>query len=174
MPLVLPRRLAVRLQTREGRWAAIALGVLGATVLLALAVPLPQPDSTARDRAINAAATAGLAGEDLTAFLDTERWGQSLRERLASRAAAENAATGSGLNPVLTEMGYVGLIVTKDDSAMLLTLPEGGVTRHVLGDRTPDGRTLSALTDNTLTLRSSDGTEEVLELFPSQAQETDA
>ena len=172
MPLALPRGLAARLQTREGRWAAIALGVLGATVLLALVVPLPQPDSTARDRAIDAAATAALAEEDLTAFLDTERWGRSLRE-LQAEALAEARGRG-GLNPALAEMGHVGWIVTGEDNAMLLRLPAGGVARLVLGDRTPDGRTLSAIADNTLTLNSGDGTEEVLELFPRRVPQPGA
>ena len=172
MPLALPRGLAARLQTRERRWAAIACGVLAATALLALAVPLPRPDVDARDRATGLDATAPVAGEDLTAFLDTKRWGRSLRE-LQAEARAEARGRG-GLNPVLVEMGYVGLIVTGDDNAMLLQLPAGGVARLVLGDRTPDGRTLAAIADNTLTLKSGDGTEQVLELFPRRAPEPGA
>ena len=176
MPLTLPDRLAGSLPPRQRRWAAGALGVLAATALLAVAVPVSPPDTTLRDRPTGeAAVTAAMAEEDLTAFLDTKRWGRSLREIQEERAATAAAAgAGRGINPILVEMGYVGLIVTKDHSAMLLTLPTGDIARLTLGDQTPDGRTLSSITDNTLTLASSDGAEEVLELFPSPAPAADA
>ena len=171
MALGLPRPLAARLQTRQRRWAVAAIAVLAGTALLALAVPLPLPDVGTRDRATGVDALAAVGEEDLSAFLDTKRWGRSLRE-IQEEARAE--VQGAGLNPALVEMGYVGLIVTGDDNAMLLRLPEGGVVRLTFGDRTPDGRTLSAIGDNSLTLKSGDGTEEVLELFPRRMPEPGA
>ena len=167
-------RLASRLSPRLRRWTAGVGGLLGATALLAAALPVAVPDSLRTDRALGAEQAAdAIAQEDLTAFLDTTRWGRSLREIQAEREAAERVDDG-GINPVLAEMGYVGLIVTPQQTAMLLALPDGTVARHYLGDLVPDGRTLSSLTDNALTLRSSDGTEEMLELFPGRKPNTDA
>ena len=169
MPLTLPDILARRVPPRQRRRIAGALSVLAATALLAAAVPMPAGETATTDRAGAGDGTVfPTAEEDLTAFLDTKRWGRSLREIQEERAAAEAAAAGaaSRLNPVLVEMGYVGLIVTPEYSAMLLTLPTGQIARLTLGDQTPDGRTLSSLTDNTLTLTAADGSDEVLELFP--------
>ena len=172
MRLTLPIRLASRLSARQRRWALGAFTVLVATALLAIAVPMDGRDATVPGRGtVDDEPTSAASGEDLAAFLDTERWGRSLREIQAEAAAA---SAGSRINPVLAEMGYVGLIVTQDRSAMLLRLPDGTVRRLAIGDRTPDGRTLSSVTDNTLTLRSGDGTEEVLELFPRHAPEVSA
>ena len=174
MPLSLPDNLARRIPPRQRRWAVGAGAVLAATALLAMVVPVSAPDTAIRDRDTgNDTTTAAIAPEDLTAFLDTKRWGRSLREIQAERDAAARAET-DGLNPVLVEMGYVGLIVTTDHSAMLLRLPEGDVARLTLGDNTPDGRTLSSITENTLTLTGEDGSEEVLELFPGRPAEADA
>ena len=171
----MPLTLSDRLPPRQRRWALGALAVLGATALLAVAVPVGTPETAVREGAIDEQTiTAAIAEEDLTAFLDTKRWGRSLREIQAERAAAAEDARTNGLNPVLAEMGYVGLIVTKDRSAMLLTLPGGEIARLTLGERTPDGRTLSAISDNTLTLTSSDGSEEVLDLFPQPPAGTEA
>ena len=63
-------------------------------------------------------------------------------------------------------MGFVGLIVTQEPSAVLLASPDGGVARFAPGDTLPDGRTLVSVTDNSLTLRGEDLREEVLSLFP--------
>ena len=168
----MPLTLAHRIPPRQRRWIAGALSALAATALLAAVLPVPGGEIATTDRAGAGDGTvSATAEEDLTAFLDTKRWGRSLREIQEERAAAEAAAAGasSGLNPVLVEMGYVGLIVTTEYSAMLLTLPTGDIARLTLGDRTPDGRTLSSLTDNTLTLTAADGSDEVLELFPRPA-----
>lgn len=174
LTLALPDRLASRLSPRQRQWTAGAGAFLGATALLAAVLPVAVPDSFRTDRPTSAEQAAGaMVEENLTAFLDTKRWGRSLREIQAERDAAERGAE-AGINPVLAEMGYVGLIVTAEHTAMLLALPDGTVARHHLGDPTPDGRTLSSLTDNTLTLRSSDGTEEMLELFPGRKPKTDA
>ena len=172
MPLTLT--LPDRLSNRQRRWATGAGALLGTTALLAIAIPVSVHDAAvAQDRTVDdVPAGTAVPQEDLTAFLDTKRWGRSLREIQAELADAKGVVAG-GINPVLAEMGYVGLIVTEDRYAMLLTLPDGKVARHALGDLTPDGRTVSALTDNTLTLTGSDDTEQVLELFPRQALEAD-
>ena len=179
MPLTLPDTLARRIPPRQRRWIAGALSALAATALLAAVLPVPGAETATTDRAGTGVSTvSATAEEDLTAFLDTKRWGRSLREIQEERAAAAGRGCGrdrrSGLNPVLVEMGYVGLIVTPEYSAMLLTLPTGDIARLTLGDRTPDGRTLSSLTDNTLTLTATDGSDEVLELFPSLGPGTEA
>ena len=63
-------------------------------------------------------------------------------------------------------MGYVGLIVAGDESAVLLKSPKGGVVRMAPGDVLPDGRTLVSVTGNSITLKAGDLPEEVLTLFP--------
>lgn len=169
--------LAQRIPPRRRRWIAGAAGTLVATVLLAAVVPVPGGKVATTDRpGAGDGAVSAATEEDLTAFLDMKRWGRSLREIQEERAAAEAAAAGaaSGLNPVLVDMGYVGLIVTPEYSAMLLTLPTGEIARLTLGDQTPDGRTLSSITDNTLTLTAADGSDEVLELFPRPTGATEA
>lgn len=170
LPLTTPFVVAGRLPAWQRRWAVGVLGILVATVLVAVAVPIGVQGAMVPGRgSIGDEAISVAGGEDLTAFLDTKRWGRSLREIQAEAAAA---GVGPRLNPVLAGMGYVGLIVTEDRSAMLLRLADGTVKRLQIGDRTPDGRVLSSVTDNTLTLRGRDGMEEVLELFPRHAGES--
>ena len=62
-------------------------------------------------------------------------------------------------------MGFVGLIVTRDQSAVLLASPDGGVARFAPGDTLPDGRTLVSVTNNRLTLRGDGLHEEELSLL---------
>ena len=167
MPVTQPDSLASRVPARQRRWMIGASVLLSVTVLLAVLLPVSRPDGAAQRRAAGQDQGATLVTEEaLTAFLDSTRWGRSLRE---IQAEADAARFANEINPVLAEMGYVGLIVSSDDSAMLLKLLDGQVTRLALGDRTPDGRTLSSLTDNTLTLTGGDGSEEVLELFARRA-----
>ena len=107
--------------------------------------------------------------EDLTAFLDVKRWGISLRE-VNERIAEEEAqrlGRRSGLNPALKELGYVGLVVEADANTVLLTTTEGTVARLEPGDTLPDGRVLTEVEGNSVSLRAANGGEvEVLELFP--------
>lgn len=113
--------------------------------------------------------------EDLTAFLDVERWGVSLRE-VNDRLAEEEARLGgrSGLNPALKALGYVGLVVEADANTVLLTMIEGTVARLEPGDALPDGRILAEVEGNSITLRAADGGEvEVLELFPRPAAQAE-
>ena len=152
------------------RWSGSALLACGAAVLAALAVPVHLPEvgdstvasSTLRDDA------AEPAPEDLDAFLATSRWGVSLRDIHEAEAATttQTGEAGGSINPVLAKMGFVGLIVTRDQSAVLLRSPEGPVVRVGPGEALPDGRILVSVTDNSLTLQGDGLPEEVLTLFP--------
>ena len=71
--------------------------------------------------------------------------------------AAENLAR-PGLNPALRRMGFLGLIEAGDAVAVLLASPEpdgGGIIQLAPGDTLPDGRVLTSVTDNSITLTSS-------------------
>ena len=157
----------------DRRWWGAGLAACLAAVLAALAIPVPPPQGSAGTDSWSAlpADTAESGPEDLSAFLDSRRWGASLREILEAEAekarqAQEAAQPKSAINPALAKMGFVGLIVTRGESAVLLEAPEGGVTRFVPGDTLPDGRTLVSVTDNSLTLKGEDRPKEVLTLFP--------
>ena len=151
------------------RWGG-ALLVCFATALVALETPVRLSEGGARtDPAdILPEEVVEVAPEDLGAFLASRRWGASLNElREASVAPAEPPNQDErAINPALAEMGYVGLIVAKDQNAVLLASPEGGIVRMAPGDRLPDGRTLVSVTDNSLTLKGDGLPEEVLTLFP--------
>ena len=112
--------------------------------------------------------------EDLSSFVGGERWGVSLEDVLA-RIASENLER-RGLNPALRKMGFLGLMEAGDATAVLLADPEvdgGGIVQLAPGDTLPDGRVLTSVTDNSITLTGSsegadgEGThQEVLLLFP--------
>ena len=157
----------------DRRWWGAGLAACLAAVLAALAIPVPAPQGSTGTDSWSAlpADTAESAAEDLSAFLDSRRWGASLREILEAEAerarqAEEAAQPKSAINPALAKMGFVGLIVTRGESAVLLEAPEGGVTRFAPGDTLPDGRALVSVTDNSLTLKGENRPEEVLTLFP--------
>ena len=160
----------------DRRWWGAGLAACLAAVLAALAIPVPPPQGSTGTDSWSAlpADTAESAPEDLSAFLDSRRWGASLREILEAEAekARQAAQPKSAINPVLAKMGFVGLIVTRGESAVLLEAPEGGVTRFAPGDTLPDGRTLVSVTDNSLTLKGEDRPEEVLTLFPPVRSES--
>ena len=157
----------------DRRWWGGGLLACLAAVLAALAMPVPLPDGSATADSSSALPEdlAESAPEDLGAFLDSRRWGASLREILEAEAerarqAREAAQPQSAINPVLARMGFVGLIVTTGRSEVLLGAPDGDVARFAPGDTLPDGRTLVTVTDNSLTLKGEDSSEEVLTLFP--------
>ena len=141
-----------------------------ALIVLAWLLPIPNPDATA------ASADRPLGGipqnpppEDLTAFLDVDRWGLSLREINARIADEEALRQGRrpGLNPALKALGYVGRVLQADAYTVLLTTAEGTIARLSTGDVLPDGRVLASVDGNSISLRSADtGAVEVLELFP--------
>jgi len=161
------------------RWCGGALLACLTAVLAALAVPVDSPAGREDADSLRVLPSGALetAPEDLAAFVVSRRWGISLQEVWEAEAAkarptaptepAETAEPAEpSINPALAKMGFVGLIVTKERSAVLLASPEGGVARFAPGDTLPDGRTLVSVTDNRLTLRSEDLHEEVLSLFP--------
>ena len=157
----------------DRRWWVGGLLACLAAVLAALAMPvsLLQRSSDTDSWSALPEDTAESAAEDLSAFLDSRRWGASLREILEAEAerarqAEEAKQPKSAINPALAKMGFVGLIVTRGRSAVLLEAPQGGVARFAAGDALPDGRTLVSVTDNSLTLKGDDLPEEVLTLFP--------
>ena len=145
------------LRTPQGAAIAIGAAVL-ATVLAAFAIP---PGVSGGDATTNGA--IGLAGdltpappEDLSRFIGSDRWGISLEEVLED-VAAENLSR-RGLNPVLRRMGFLGLIEVGDATAVLLADPEldgGGIIQLAPGDTLPDGRVLTSVTDNSITLTSN-------------------
>ena len=159
----------------DRRWWGAALLACLAAVLAALAVPVSLPLGSGTTDVLSALPenAAESAPEDLGAFLDSRRWGASLREILEAEAerAREAEQAQSAINPVLAKMGFVGLIVIRGESAVLLEAPEGGVARFSPGAVLPDGRTLVSVTDNSLTLKGEDSSEEVLTLFPRVASQ---
>ena len=149
-------------------WGGALLAV-GAVVAAALAMPVRLPEGAAgaepAERLPEAPAAA--APEDLAAFLEIRRWGPPPAE--PEPAPAEEAEPV--LNPVLAEMGFVGLIAAQDERAVLLALPEGEIVRMLPGDTLPDGRILVSVADNSLTLQGESGPAEVLTLFPRLSAE---
>ena len=146
------------------RRAAVVLLAGGATVAAALATPvtLPEAGRTADPGDLLPEAWSEPEPEDLGAFLESRRWGVFVEEKVEEEPLPEEPA----LNPVLASMGFVGLIETGDESAVLLESPEGGITRVAPGETLPDGRVLVSVTDNHLTLKGEGVLEEVLTLFP--------
>ncbi|MCY3814656.1 MAG: hypothetical protein OXH15_22990 [Gammaproteobacteria bacterium] len=146
-------------------WVA---GAAFALIVLAWVVPVSNPADAANasDRPLSDAPRTP-PREDLTAFLDVNRWGISLREindRIAQEASQDRRA---GLNPALKALGYVGLVVEAAANTVLLTTTEGTVARLEPGHVLPDGRVLAAVEGNSITLRSPEtGAMDVLELFP--------
>ena len=151
------------------RWVGATLACF-ATALVALQTPIRLPEGTAATDPSDLLPeeVAEAVPEDLGAFLASRRWGVSLNElREASTPPAEPSEPEEPvINPVLVEMGYVGLIAAAGQSAVLLASPEGGVLRMEPGDLLPDGRTLVAVDDNRLILKGEGQPAEVLTLFP--------
>ena len=161
------------------RWSGGALLACMTAVLAALSMPVHPPEGREDTDSLSVLPpdVPETAPEDLDAFVANRRWGVSLQEvREAEAAKARPAAPAQparaaepaapAINPALAKMGFVGLIVTGDQSAVLLASPDGGVARFVPGNTLPDGRTLVSVTDNRLTLRGDGLHEEVLSLFP--------
>ena len=146
------------------RRAAVVLLAGGATVAAALATPvtLPEAGRTAGPGDLLPESLPEPEPEALGAFLESRRWGVFAEEKPEEPPPPEEPA----LNPALARMGFVGLIVTGDESAVLLESSEDGITRVAPGETLPDGRTLVSVTDNHLTLKGEGVPEEVLTLFP--------
>ena len=146
-------------------WAGAPLAA-GVVVAAALAMPVRLPETGAEAGPVERLpeVAARVAPEELSAFLDLRRWGAPPEESDKAEPAPEEA--GPVLNPILAEMGFVGLIAVQDERAVLLALPEGEIVRMLPGDILPDGRILVSVADNSLTLAAEGGPEEVLTLFP--------
>ncbi len=148
---------------------AVGLGVLVVILLAALAIPVGLPDSSAGGGpglVLDDAPVEVAPAEDLSAFLASERWGVVLQDILDEAAAAARAAQEIEMTRELAELGFVGLMVEPGAYAVLLVLPDGKISRLAGGDTLPDGRTLVAVTGNSLTLEADDGQQERLPLFP--------
>lgn len=145
-------------------WSASVLAG-AAVVAAALTMPVRTPETAgnADPSAVLPDAVVEAAPEDLGAFLDIRRWGAPPEEEKEPEAPEEAVPE---LNPVLAEMGFVGLIAVQEELAVLLVLPEGDIVRMLPGDTLPDGRTLVSVSDNSLTLAGPGQPEEVLTLFP--------
>ena len=139
---------------------------------LGLAWPLPESAgnsaSALSDLTVEYANGTGSGNEDLSSFRESRRWGISLNEIIEIAGIADQRS----VNPILQQMGYVGLIRTENRHEVLLLMPDGNTQRLTLGDNLPDGRELIAIDDNSLTLRDADENSEVLMLFPELTSDT--
>ncbi len=176
---IIPRDRASAMRLIRQPLVAAVVGCV-VLVIVAMWVPVRAPGGTFEDGAgLSFDGSPSLAGaEDLSAFVASRRWGgASLREIVdsiaASTAAAAAAEASAGEPPPPTEppvepVGFVGIAATAQDHVALLKLSNGDVLRVPKGDRLADGRTLSSLTDNLLTLDASDESRapEVMALFP--------
>ena len=164
----------------RGTAIAVCAAIL-ATVPAAFLIPtgVSGGDAAAEGPGGLAGNLPAAAPEDLSTFVSSDRWGVSLKDVLEEVAAEDLARRG--LNPALREMGFLGLMEAGDVTAVLLADPDldgGGIIQLALGDTLPDGRVLTEVTDNSITLTSSpegaggsvdptDGAhQEVLLLFP--------
>lgn len=154
---------------RHRRLATVAGGLLMVTVALALALPVRVGGSAGPESPATASALAGAAtSEDLDAFLDSRRWGVSLREKQATNAAAAARSAEDEAGADKSAVRFVGFIAAEDGQSGFLVLPNGDLLRLTLGTSLADGRVVAAISDRAVTLRSASGDEEVLALFPSQ------
>ena len=141
---------------------------------IGLAWPLqgsPTPDAFSPSPDIDPAASAG--GGELDGFLAMARWGRPAYDAEAARRAAEEAerlareaALAGGINPVLAELGVIGISTAGDSHAVLLTEPDVDLVRLTVGDALPDGRVLVSVAANSLVLEDAYGGREELLLFP--------
>ena len=165
------------LRTLKGAAIAVCAAILG-VVAAAFAIPpgVAGGDTAAAGPGGFAQGVAAAEPEDLSGFIASDRWGVSLSDVLEEIAARDQ--TRGGLNPVLRRMGFLGLIEAGDDIHVLLADPEldgGDIIELSPGDTLPDGRVLTSVTGNSITLsRHPEGAgggaggaeREVLLLFP--------
>ena len=145
---------------------ALLAGGVAALAALAIPVRLPEGGMVAEPAELLLEDVAGEAApEDLGAFLASRRWGV-FEPEVTEPAPPPAEPDGPSLEPAFAKLGFVGLIVTGGERAVLLRLPGGGVARVAPGDVFPDGRVLVSVSDNRLVLRGEGRSEEVLTLFP--------
>lgn len=151
------------------RWGGALLACC-MTVLAAFAIPVRVPGEGTKTPSgeLLPKDLIEVEREDLGAFLEIRRWSvpPEASPDLPAPPATSERQPGFSVNPILVEMGYVGLISVQGQHAVLLALPHGQVVRMVPGDTLPDGRILLSVTDNSLTLKAEGQAEEVLTLFP--------
>lgn len=154
---------------RHRRSLVLASILLAAVVALALVLPIGGDADRLADSAQNVSTRAlAAADEDLGAFMDSKRWGTSLRERRAARRQEEIAGGDAPPTDRVTfeTAQFVGFIAAEDRQSAFLVLPDGSVVRLAQNAALEDGRILAAIGDDTVTLRNASGDEEVLALFP--------
>ena len=137
------------------RTAIVVCASIFVTVVAAFAIPpgVSGGDETTADPGGFAGGLPASVPEDLSAFVGSDRWGISLEE-VFETVGVENLAR-RGLNPALRRIGFLGLIEAGDTTAVLLASPEpdgGSIIQLALGDTLPDGRVLTSVTDNSITL----------------------
>lgn len=152
---------------RHRRWLVLTGALLAAVVALALALPIGSGVDRLADSTQNVSTRAmAAADEDLGAFLDSKRWGTSLRESRAARRQDEAGGDVPTEGVTFETAQFVGFIAAEDRQSAFLVLPGGSVVRLAQDAALEDGRVLAAIGDNTVTLRNASGDEEVLALFP--------
>lgn len=158
---------------RYRRISGFGLVACVVTVVAALGLPVspPGPGSAGNGPGIRMGKDLPtLAPEDLSLFLDSRRWGGETLQEVQQRVAEAEAAAAK--RRTIDKVGLVGLVNVEDRRASLIRFPDGAVARFVPGDTLPDGRSVKAATDRTVTLEEdAEGETEVLDLFPPLPQD---
>lgn len=153
---------------KYGRGAGVVSAAGVATVLAALALPVPppEPERIQGPQGIpDGLAPRAQAPQDLRVFLESRRWGEESLQDVQQRTATGEAAAAKRRD--VDEIGLVGLTTIQERRVSLIRFPDGAVARFMPGDKLPDGRTLKVATETTLTLEGTeDGQTKVLDLFP--------
>ena len=166
-------RAWARIERRPG--LALAAGFCLAAVLLAALWPVGSLGSTARaGRHTGVPPATSPRPVDLRPFLDNERWGMSIAAARAQRQGQAPAPAEAGETPppeptalaALQAIGFVGVALSADEQAVLLTLPSGEVVRRLAGEALADGRELVSISQDALVLRHGGGQQTTLALFP--------
>lgn len=151
------------------RGAGFVLAVSIATMLAALALPVPRPgpEIVKGSHGIpDGIEIRTPAPRDLRVFLESRRWGDDSLQDVQQRAAGAEA--GAAKRQAGAEVRLVGLTMMKDRHVSLIRFPDGAIARFLPGDRLPDGRSVKLATNTTLTLEGIEDTRtEVLNLFPT-------
>lgn len=158
-------------RSRRGVLVGLAAGMVTALTALGLPIPPPEPGvAGGRRDVLDGPGGRRPAPEDLTTFLDSRRWGGESLQDVRRRTAAVDAATAE--RRVVDKVGLVGLTAVKNRRASLIQLPDGVIVRFVPGDILPDGRSVKAATDKSVTLEDDDNRQaELLNLFPPIPEE---
>ena len=153
---------------KYGRGAGVVSAAGIATVLVALAVPVPSPGPERAQGAHeipDAIVPREQAPQDLRVFLESRRWGEESLQDVQRRTATGEAAAAK--RRAIDEIGLVGLTSMQERRVSLIRFPDGAIARFMPGDKLPDGRTLKVATETTLTIEGTEnGQTKVLDLFP--------